>query len=227
MVVEGWGLWTIGQLWSEDRQECLGRRAAGMAAAQGQLTLHQPPHSVLRLPTPATPAVPNSVLFLGRPGVGKTTVIREMARVLSGELSFGPAAAGAGRKASAAACLGLLDALSLSRTPTDELHKRVVIVDTSCEIGGKIALFFASGGAGGAVLPCLQQAAAVAALAPPARQHGDVQPTHTPCSAFLIPFQIAGDGDVPHPAIGGARRMQVRWAVVAAAAVVPAALPPS
>lgn len=62
--------------------------------------------------------IPNSVLFLGRPGVGKTTVIREMARVLS-----------------------------------DELHKRVVIVDTSNEIGG--------------------------------------------------------DGDVPHPAIGGARRMQV------------------
>jgi len=31
-------------------------------------------------------AVPNSVLFLGRPGVGKTTVIREMARVLSDEL---------------------------------------------------------------------------------------------------------------------------------------------
>eukprot|EP00887_Chlorella_sp_A99_P002607 scaffold6.g2607.t1 len=62
--------------------------------------------------------VPNSLLFLGRPGVGKTTVIRELARVLS-----------------------------------DELHKRVVIVDTSNEIGG--------------------------------------------------------DGDVPHPAIGGARRMQV------------------
>jgi len=61
---------------------------------------------------------PNSILFLGRPGVGKTTVIREMARVLS-----------------------------------DELHKRVVIIDTSNEIGG--------------------------------------------------------DGDVPHPAIGGARRMQV------------------
>ena len=58
------------------------------------------------------------MLLLGRPGVGKTTVIREMARVLS-----------------------------------DELHKRVVIVDTSNEIGG--------------------------------------------------------DGDVPHPAIGGARRMQV------------------
>eukprot|EP00959_Pyramimonas_sp_CCMP1952_P320680 6710668-Pyramimonas_sp.AAC.1 len=58
-----------------------------------------------------------SILFLGRPGVGKTTVIRELARVLS-----------------------------------DELHKRVVIVDTSNEIGG--------------------------------------------------------DGDVPHSAIGGARRMQ-------------------
>ena len=62
--------------------------------------------------------VPNSILFLGRPGVGKTTVIREMARVLA-----------------------------------DDLRKRVVIVDTSNEIGG--------------------------------------------------------DGDVPHPAIGGARRMQV------------------
>ena len=59
------------------------------------------------------------MLFLGRPGVGKTTVIREMARVLA-----------------------------------DELHRRVVIVDTSNEIGG--------------------------------------------------------DGDVPHPAIGSARRMQVR-----------------
>lgn len=30
--------------------------------------------------------VPNSVLFLGRPGVGKTTVIREMARILSDDL---------------------------------------------------------------------------------------------------------------------------------------------
>ena len=45
--------------------------------------------------------MPNSVLFLGRPGVGKTTVVREMARVLA-----------------------------------DDLHKRVVIVDTSNEIGG-------------------------------------------------------------------------------------------
>ncbi|GIL47410.1 hypothetical protein Vafri_4234 [Volvox africanus] len=60
----------------------------------------------------------HSVLLLGRPGVGKTTVIREICRTLA-----------------------------------DEYRKRVVIVDTSNEIGG--------------------------------------------------------DGDVPHPAIGGARRMQV------------------
>ncbi|HEX5992537.1 MAG TPA: R3H domain-containing nucleic acid-binding protein [Thermomicrobiales bacterium] len=59
-----------------------------------------------------------SVLLLGRPGVGKTTLLRETARVLA-----------------------------------DELHKRVVVVDTSNE--------------------------------------------------------IAGDGDIPHPAIGRARRMQV------------------
>ncbi len=57
-----------------------------------------------------------SVLLLGRPGVGKTTMLREVARVLAE-------------------------------------HKRVVIVDTSNEIGG--------------------------------------------------------DGDIPHPAIGRARRMQV------------------
>ena len=59
-----------------------------------------------------------SILLLGRPGVGKTTLLRETARVLA-----------------------------------DELHKRVVVVDTSNE--------------------------------------------------------IAGDGDIPHPAIGRARRMQV------------------
>jgi len=59
-----------------------------------------------------------SVLLLGRPGVGKTTMLREVARVLAGDLK-----------------------------------KRVVIVDTSNE--------------------------------------------------------IAGDGDIPHPAIGRARRMQV------------------
>ena len=59
-----------------------------------------------------------SILLLGRPGVGKTTKLREVARVLS-----------------------------------DEVNKRVVIVDTSNEIGG--------------------------------------------------------DGDIPHPAIGGSRRMQV------------------
>jgi len=59
-----------------------------------------------------------SILLLGRPGVGKTTMLREVARVLA-----------------------------------DEFHKRVVIVDTSNE--------------------------------------------------------IAGDGDIPHPGIGAARRMQV------------------
>ena len=59
-----------------------------------------------------------SVLLLGRPGVGKTTMLREVARVLA-----------------------------------DDAHKRVVVVDTSNE--------------------------------------------------------IAGDGDIPHPGIGRARRMQV------------------
>ncbi len=59
-----------------------------------------------------------SILLVGRPGVGKTTMLREVARVLA-----------------------------------DEVNKRVIIVDTSNE--------------------------------------------------------IAGDGDIPHPAIGGARRMQV------------------
>ncbi|MDD5095313.1 MAG: AAA family ATPase [Dehalococcoidia bacterium] len=59
-----------------------------------------------------------SIMILGRPGVGKTTMLREVARVLA-----------------------------------DELGKRVIIVDTSNE--------------------------------------------------------IAGDGDIPHPAIGSARRMQV------------------
>ncbi len=59
-----------------------------------------------------------NILLLGRPGVGKTTMLREVGRVLA-----------------------------------DEAHKRVIIVDTSNE--------------------------------------------------------IAGDGDIPHPAIGHARRMQV------------------
>ncbi|MBA2632075.1 MAG: AAA family ATPase [Chloroflexi bacterium] len=61
----------------------------------------------------------HSILILGRPGVGKTTMLREVARVLA-----------------------------------DDLGKRVVVVDTSNE--------------------------------------------------------IAGDGDIPHPGIGDARRMQVR-----------------
>lgn len=59
-----------------------------------------------------------SILLLGRPGVGKTTALREITRVMA-----------------------------------DELHKRVIAIDTSNE--------------------------------------------------------IAGDGDIPHPAIGRARRMQV------------------
>jgi stage III sporulation protein SpoIIIAA len=59
-----------------------------------------------------------SILILGKPGVGKTTIIREIARVLA-----------------------------------DEMEKRVIIIDTSNE--------------------------------------------------------IAGDGDIPHPGIGRARRMQV------------------
>jgi stage III sporulation protein SpoIIIAA len=71
-------------------------------------------------------------LAAGRPGVGKTTAIRELARQLA-----------------------------------DELSKRVVIVDTSNEIGG--------------------------------------------------------DGDVPHPGIGGARRMQVGQ-LAAAFAGLPAGL---
>lgn len=66
-----------------------------------------------------------SLLFLGRPGIGKTTMLRECARVLA-----------------------------------DELQKRVIIVDTSNE--------------------------------------------------------IAGDGDIPHPGIGRARRMQVPFDVLQA-----------
>src|SRR5450756_399587 len=64
-------------------------------------------------------ALGKSILLLGRPGVGKTTRLRETARVLA-----------------------------------DEMEKRQVVVDTSNE--------------------------------------------------------IAGDGDIPHPGIGRARRMQVR-----------------
>ena len=66
-----------------------------------------------------------SILIMGRPGIGKTTMLREAARVLA-----------------------------------DDMGKRVVVVDTSNE--------------------------------------------------------IAGDGDIPHPAIGKARRMQVRTPVAPA-----------
>jgi stage III sporulation protein SpoIIIAA len=54
----------------------------------------------------------NSILLLGRPGVGKTTMLREVARVLA-----------------------------------DDGNKRVVIVDTSNEIGGDGDILTAIGGA--------------------------------------------------------------------------------
>ena len=72
-----------------------------------------------------------SVLLLGRPGIGKTTMLREVARVLA-----------------------------------DDLKKRVIIVDTSNE--------------------------------------------------------IAGDGDIPHPSIGHARRMQVTTPAMQHAAMIEA-----
>ncbi|MBL7126400.1 MAG: AAA family ATPase [Dehalococcoidales bacterium] len=72
-----------------------------------------------------------SVMLLGRPGVGKTTMLREVARVLA-----------------------------------DDVNKRVIIVDTSNE--------------------------------------------------------IAGDGDIPHPAIGHARRMQVKTPAMQHAAMIEA-----
>ena len=72
-----------------------------------------------------------SVMLLGRPGVGKTTMLREVARVLA-----------------------------------DDINKRVIIVDTSNE--------------------------------------------------------IAGDGDIPHPAIGHARRMQVKTPVMQHAVMIEA-----
>ena len=99
------------------------------------------------------------MLFLGRPGVGKTTVIREMARVLADDLR---------KRVVRHACptlpfllpfISLVKPLSCMR-PSHQIRRLAdripglqVIVDTSNEIGG--------------------------------------------------------DGDVPHPAIGGARRMQV------------------
>ncbi len=75
-----------------------------------------------------------SILLLGRPGIGKTTMLRECARLLA-----------------------------------DELRKRVVIVDTSNEIGG--------------------------------------------------------DGDIPHPGIGRARRMQVKTPMLQHAVMIEAVNP--
>lgn len=80
-----------------------------------------------------------NILFLGRPGVGKTTMLREMARVLSTGNAAPDEVAGQGA--------------ADGTRPQKDARKRVIIVDTSNE--------------------------------------------------------IAGDGDVAHPAIGRSRRMQV------------------
>ncbi len=85
---------------------------------------------------------PESILFLGRPGVGKTTVIRELARVLA-----------------------------------DECHRRVVIIGA-----GTLRVRNTTGGR--SLLLSFTCAADTSS-------------------------EIGGDGDVPHPAVGGARRMQV------------------
>jgi hypothetical protein len=85
-----------------------------------------PPHQAYSPPPLTTKQLPHNrqaALVAGRPGVGKTTAIREISRKLA-----------------------------------DECRRRVVIVDTSNEIGG--------------------------------------------------------DGDIPHPGIGSARRMQVHWGAV-------------
>lgn len=66
-----------------------------MAALAASRTARSSPLACLKLlqcpGTQAPPALPcpagtSSVLFLGRPGVGKTTCIREMARIMSDEL---------------------------------------------------------------------------------------------------------------------------------------------
>ena len=99
-------------------------------------------------------AVPNSVLFLGRPGVGKTTVIREMARVLA-----------------------------------DDLRKRVVRVHNSPHRAHMVKC-----GASLIVREGLQ-----------------VDCAYSMSLQVIVDTsnEIGGDGDVPHPTIGGARRMQV------------------
>ena len=104
--------------------------------------------------------MPNSVLFLGRPGVGKTTVIREMARVLADDLR---------KRVVSHACLRRTRQAGLLRPPNTSCHTRF-------------------------------QSYAV---------------PWSPCSLAAVQVivdtsnEIGGDGDVPHPAIGGARRMQV------------------
>ena len=104
----------------------------------------------------------NLLQFLGRPGIGKSTVIREIVRSHPP-----PARVARSRHSAVLSCCGCDRCvygtaerrwpglgLRQARVLADELHKRVVIIDTSNEIGG--------------------------------------------------------DGDVPHPAIGLARRMQAR-----------------
>ena len=94
---EGGG-WDGGEGWRVGRELRRGEDAAvflgGSQLKRACCSSHTPvPHMPLPalsppLPPPLPCTVPNSVLFLGRPGVGKTTVIREMARVLSGAVGW-------------------------------------------------------------------------------------------------------------------------------------------
>ncbi|KAK4384102.1 putative protein ycf45 [Sesamum angolense] len=107
-----------------------------------------------------------SILFLGRPGVGKTTVIRGISHVLS-----------------------------------YELLKRVIVVDTSNEIGGDGDIPHpAIGGARRLQVPdpCMKHKVMIEAV-----------DNHMPEIVVDTSNEIGGDGDIPHPAIGGARRLQV------------------
>ncbi|KAL0316965.1 UNVERIFIED_CONTAM: putative protein ycf45 [Sesamum calycinum] len=102
----------------------------------------------------------------GRPGVGKTTVIRGISHVLS-----------------------------------YELLKRVIVVDTSNEIGGDGDIPHpAIGGARRLQVrdPCTKHKVMIEAV-----------DNHMPEIVVDTSNEIGGDGDIPHPAIGGARRLQV------------------